>query len=44
LRGSPSQDFLQLEQALIGIGSRKADAWLTDRWHLPSVVVQELAQ
>jgi HD-like signal output (HDOD) protein len=44
LRESPSQDSLQLEQTLVGINSRQAGAWLTDRWHLPRVVVQVLAQ
>jgi hypothetical protein len=31
-------------ESLVGINSRDAGAWLTDRWHLPPVVVQVLAQ
>jgi hypothetical protein len=35
---------LQVEEALLGVNSQQAGAWLTDRWHLPPVVVRVVAQ
>ncbi|MCU7904960.1 MAG: HDOD domain-containing protein [Candidatus Thiodiazotropha sp. (ex Epidulcina cf. delphinae)] len=35
---------LQLEREIIGISSREAGAWLIDRWHLPEMIVQVVAQ
>ncbi len=34
----------EAEERVIGISSQQAGAWLTDRWHLPPVVVRVLAQ
>ncbi|MEJ2453795.1 MAG: HDOD domain-containing protein [Candidatus Thiodiazotropha sp.] len=42
LRQTPS-DPRRLETELVGISSREAGAWLTDRWHLPPVVVKVVA-
>ena len=44
LAGQGEADRLQLEEQKLGINSRQAGAWLTDRWHLPPVVVQVVAQ
>jgi HD-like signal output (HDOD) protein len=43
-RETPTADFHQLEETFIGISSQQAGAWLTDRWHLPPVVVRVVAQ
>ncbi len=43
-RMTPNADFHQLEEKFIGINSQQAGAWLTDRWHLPPVVVRIVAQ
>lgn len=43
-RETPTADFHQLEETIIGISSQQAGAWLTDRWHLPPVVVRVVAQ
>ena len=40
----PVQDADQLESAEMGVSSIEAGAWLTDRWHLPPVVVRVVAQ
>ncbi len=37
-------DRLRVEEEMLGINSRQAGAWLTDRWHLPPVVVRVVAQ
>ncbi|MEJ2692456.1 MAG: HDOD domain-containing protein [Candidatus Thiodiazotropha sp.] len=44
LGDTPALDPLQLEEEVVGVNSRQAGAWLTDRWHLPPVVVQVVAQ
>lgn len=44
VREQPQQDLPSLEQELVGISSREAGAWLMDRWHLPVLTVQVLAQ
>ncbi len=44
LRLAMPRDPHQLETELVGISSREAGAWLTDRWHLPPVVVKVVAQ
>jgi HD-like signal output (HDOD) protein len=44
LRDSPALDPHQLEEVAVGVSSQQAGAWLTDRWHLPPVVVQVVAR
>ena len=41
---SSAQDAERLEVAEIGVSSIEAGAWLTDRWHLPPMVVRVLAR
>lgn len=43
LNKEPGLDPETIEQRHIGISSRQAGAWLTDRWHLPHFVVQAIA-
>ncbi len=44
LQAGRRQERQELEALVVGIGSQQAGAWLTDRWHLPPVVVRVLAQ
>lgn len=44
LREKPLQDPTSLEEDLLGISCRKAGSWLTDRWHLPDMIVQVIEQ
>jgi HD-like signal output (HDOD) protein len=44
MRENPLQSLCVVEEAFVGISSRTAGAWLTNRWHLPDVVVQVVAQ
>jgi HD-like signal output (HDOD) protein len=44
LAGAEDVDRLQVEEGVLGINSQQAGAWLTDRWHLPPVVVRVVAQ
>ena len=44
LAGGDGTQRRQLEASILGIDSQQAGAWLTDRWHLPPVVVQVVAQ
>ena len=44
LTESPDSNYHQLEETIVGISSQQAGAWLTDRWHLPPVVVRVVAQ
>lgn len=44
LRQSPQADVSLIEEETVGISSQQAGAWLTDRWHLPPVVVRVVAQ
>ena len=44
LRDSPALDPHQVEEQIVGVNSHQAGAWLTDRWHLPPVVVKVVAQ
>ncbi|MEJ2394064.1 MAG: HDOD domain-containing protein [Candidatus Thiodiazotropha sp.] len=41
---SPTADRQTVEMETVGISSQQAGAWLTDRWHLPALVVQVVAQ
>jgi HD-like signal output (HDOD) protein len=41
---SPEEDCKLLQERIIGINSQQAGAWLTDRWHLPLMVVRVVAQ
>jgi len=43
LSQDPGLDAEALEQRHIGISSREAGEWLTDRWHLPHFVVHAIA-
>jgi HD-like signal output (HDOD) protein len=43
-QADPQQDLYPLEEALVGLSSREAGAWLTDRWHLPDMIVRVVAQ
>lgn len=37
-------DLALLEEALVGMSSRMAGAWLASRWHLPDLIVRMVAQ
>ena len=43
-REIPHPDLALLEEMRVGISSRNAGAWLTDRWHLPDMIVRMVAQ
>jgi HD-like signal output (HDOD) protein len=43
LEKEPGSDVERLEQDQLGISSRQAGEWLTDRWHLPQFVVRAIA-
>ena len=44
LEREPGLDIETLEQRHIGISSRQAGEWLTDRWHLPHFIVRAIAE
>jgi HD-like signal output (HDOD) protein len=44
LNETPDADPSRVEEEIVGINSQQAGAWLTDRWHLPPVVVRVVAQ
>ncbi|MCU7923914.1 MAG: HDOD domain-containing protein [Candidatus Thiodiazotropha sp. (ex Dulcina madagascariensis)] len=44
LKQQSGRNRAQLEREIIGISSGEAGAWLIDRWHLPEMIVQVVAQ